>query len=201
VWLETTHQRCWFQKAGNVLFALPKTQHPSAKRMLTYIRDAATLADGNLPIKCFTTEFAMKWPMSANAAMPTGKHAPWPLKSEGSVALDGKGSAVIDAHRIAGAAKNSSARSQLRLRVQLLQKIENASSSFTAHPSIAPDTSDPTKDTGHDGARQTCSKRVPTGERRYCGSSLLGFRRKLAFSAQEFPSSQGPPGCGAPRLR
>ena len=62
VWPETVHQRCWFHKAGNVLSALPKSQHPSAKRMLTDIRDAATLADANTAIKCFESEFGVKWP-------------------------------------------------------------------------------------------------------------------------------------------
>ncbi len=65
VWPETVHQRCWFHKAGNVLSALPKSQHPSAKRMLTDIRDAATLADANTAIKCFESEFGTKWPKAA----------------------------------------------------------------------------------------------------------------------------------------
>jgi putative transposase len=65
VWPDTTHQRCWFHKSGNVLSALPKTQHPSAKRMLTDIRDAATLADANTAIKCFQSEFGVKWPKAA----------------------------------------------------------------------------------------------------------------------------------------
>ena len=65
VWPETVHQRCWFHKAGNVLAALPKSQHPSAKRMLTDIRDAATLADADIAIKRFNTEFGVKWPKAA----------------------------------------------------------------------------------------------------------------------------------------
>jgi putative transposase len=62
VWPDTAHQRCWFHKAGNVLSASPKSQHPSAKRMLADIRDAATLADANKAISSFESEFGSKWP-------------------------------------------------------------------------------------------------------------------------------------------
>jgi putative transposase len=65
VWPDTTHQRCWFHKSGNVLSALPKAQHPSAKRMLTDIRDAATLTDANTAINSFVAEFGVKWPKAA----------------------------------------------------------------------------------------------------------------------------------------
>ena len=65
VWPETTHQRCWFHKAGNVLSALPKSQHPSAKKLLADIRDAATREDAIKAIGVFDTEFGVKWPKAA----------------------------------------------------------------------------------------------------------------------------------------
>ncbi len=40
VWPETRHQRDWFHKTANVLDALPKSAQPTAKKMLTEIRDA-----------------------------------------------------------------------------------------------------------------------------------------------------------------
>jgi putative transposase len=39
VWPETRQQRCWVHKNANVLSALPKSMHPTAKRMLGDIRD------------------------------------------------------------------------------------------------------------------------------------------------------------------
>ena len=65
VWPETVHQRCWFHKAGNVLAALPKSQHPSAKKMVADIRDAATREDAVKAIGAFNTEFGVKWPKAA----------------------------------------------------------------------------------------------------------------------------------------
>jgi putative transposase len=56
VWPETVHQRSWFHKAGEHPCCVTKTQHPSAKRILIDIRDAATLADANTAIKRFETE-------------------------------------------------------------------------------------------------------------------------------------------------
>jgi putative transposase len=65
VWPETAHQRCWFHKAGNVLAALPKSQHPSAKKLIADIRDAACRDDAVKAIGMFTEEFGVKWPKAA----------------------------------------------------------------------------------------------------------------------------------------
>src|SRR3954447_6986986 len=62
VWPETRQQRCWVHKNANVLSALPKAMHPTAKRMLGDIRDAASRRDALTAIDAFTTEFGAKWP-------------------------------------------------------------------------------------------------------------------------------------------
>jgi transposase-like protein len=62
VWPETRQQRCWVHKNANVLSALPKAMHPTAKRMLGDIRDAASRRDAVTAINAFTTEFGAKWP-------------------------------------------------------------------------------------------------------------------------------------------
>src|SRR4051794_23394196 len=65
VWPETRQQRCWVHKNANVLSALPKAMHPTAKRMLADIRDAASRRDAVTAINTFTTEFGAKWPKAA----------------------------------------------------------------------------------------------------------------------------------------
>jgi transposase-like protein len=62
VWPETRTARCWVHKVANVLDALPKAQHPSAKKMLAEIRDAANRAAAVTAINAFTHEFGAKWP-------------------------------------------------------------------------------------------------------------------------------------------
>ena len=65
VWPETRHGRCWFHKAGNVLAALPKAQHPSAKKLIADIRDAAHREAAVKAIEVFLREFGVKWPKAA----------------------------------------------------------------------------------------------------------------------------------------
>jgi putative transposase len=62
VFPETRHQRCWVHKCANVLSALPKSAHPSARRALAEIRDAADRAHAEAAIKSFATDFGAKWP-------------------------------------------------------------------------------------------------------------------------------------------
>ncbi len=62
VFPETRHQRCWVHKTANVLSALPKSVHPSARRALAEIRDAEDRAHAKVAIKAFATEFGAKWP-------------------------------------------------------------------------------------------------------------------------------------------
>ena len=49
-------------KNANVLSALPKATHPTAKKMLADIRDAGSRRDAVTAINAFTTEFGAKWP-------------------------------------------------------------------------------------------------------------------------------------------
>jgi putative transposase len=62
VFPETRHQRCWVHKCANVLSALPKSAHPSARRALAEIRDAEDRAHAEAAIKSFATDFGAKWP-------------------------------------------------------------------------------------------------------------------------------------------
>ena len=62
VWPETVQQRCWFHKVANVLSALPKTAHPTAKRMLAEIRDAEDETLASAAVKRFADEYAAKFP-------------------------------------------------------------------------------------------------------------------------------------------
>jgi transposase-like protein len=62
VFPETRHQRCWVHKVANVLSALPKSQHPSARRALAEIRDAEDRSHAELAIKAFADGFDAKWP-------------------------------------------------------------------------------------------------------------------------------------------
>ena len=62
VWPETKTQRCWVHKAANVLAALPKSQHPSARRMLAEIRDAEDREHAVRAARAFAHEFGGKWP-------------------------------------------------------------------------------------------------------------------------------------------
>jgi transposase-like protein len=62
VFPETRHQRCWVHKVANVLSALPKSAHPSARRALTEIRDAEDRAHAETAITGFADAFGAKWP-------------------------------------------------------------------------------------------------------------------------------------------
>jgi putative transposase len=62
VFPETTAQRCWVHKVANVLAALPKSAHPSARRALTEIRDAQDRSHAEAAIKSFAAAFGAKWP-------------------------------------------------------------------------------------------------------------------------------------------
>jgi putative transposase len=62
VFPETAHQRCWVHKVANVLSALPKSVHRSARRALAEIRDAEDRAHAKTAITAFATEFGTKWP-------------------------------------------------------------------------------------------------------------------------------------------
>lgn len=62
VFPETRQQRCWVHKANNVMSALPKSVHPSARRAIAEIRDAEDRSHAEAAIKTFATEFGAKWP-------------------------------------------------------------------------------------------------------------------------------------------
>jgi transposase-like protein len=62
VWPDTKIQRCWVHKVANVLAALPKSQHPSARRMLAEIRDAQDREHAVRAAHAFAHEFGAKWP-------------------------------------------------------------------------------------------------------------------------------------------
>jgi len=62
VFPETRHQRCWVHKAANVLSALPKSVHPSARRALSETRDAEDRDHAEAAITAFAAQFAVKWP-------------------------------------------------------------------------------------------------------------------------------------------
>lgn len=62
VWPETKTQRCWVHKVANVLAALPKSAHPTAKRMLAEIRDAEDREHAVRAANAFAHEFGGKWP-------------------------------------------------------------------------------------------------------------------------------------------
>jgi putative transposase len=58
----TRTQRCWFHKMGNVLNALPKSQHGRAKADLQAIWMAATRADADAAFDRFVTIYGAKYP-------------------------------------------------------------------------------------------------------------------------------------------
>jgi putative transposase len=61
-WPETKTQRCWVHKVANVLAALPKSAHRTARRMLTEIRDAEDRDHAVRAVQAFAHEFGGKWP-------------------------------------------------------------------------------------------------------------------------------------------
>jgi putative transposase len=62
VWPQTRTQRCWVHKVANVLAALPKSAHPTARRMLAEIRDAEDREHAVRAVHAFAQEFGGKWP-------------------------------------------------------------------------------------------------------------------------------------------
>jgi putative transposase len=61
-WPETRTQRCWVHKVANVLAALPKSAHPTARRMLAEIRDAEDREHAVQAADALAHEFGGKWP-------------------------------------------------------------------------------------------------------------------------------------------
>ncbi|MGH8834122.1 MAG: IS256 family transposase [Actinomycetes bacterium] len=58
----TAEQRCWWHKLGNVLAALPKSAHPSAKKALAEIYNAENKTQALTAAKAFVEEYGAKWP-------------------------------------------------------------------------------------------------------------------------------------------
>lgn len=65
VFPQTRHQRCWFHKIGNVLNALPKSQHGKAKAGLAEIWNAATRAQALVAFNQFVAGYEPKYPKAA----------------------------------------------------------------------------------------------------------------------------------------
>ena len=65
VFPETREQRCWVHKIANVLDALPKRLHRSAKAALHEIYKAETRADAEAGIDTFERAYAEKYPKAA----------------------------------------------------------------------------------------------------------------------------------------
>jgi transposase-like protein len=65
VFPDTTEQRCWWHKIGNVLAALPKSAHPGAKKALAEIYNAENKQQATKAAKTFAAEYGPKWPKSA----------------------------------------------------------------------------------------------------------------------------------------
>ena len=65
VFPQTRHQRCWFHKTGNVLNALPKSQHSRAKEGLQEIWQAATREDALVAFNRFIDVYSVKYPKAA----------------------------------------------------------------------------------------------------------------------------------------
>jgi putative transposase len=66
VWPETREQRDWVHKVANTLDALPKSVQPTAKKMLTEIRDAEDRDHAVAATKRFDAEFRARWPKAAD---------------------------------------------------------------------------------------------------------------------------------------
>ena len=65
VFPDTVEQRCWWHKISNVLAALPKSAHPTAKRALAEIYNAEDKTHAVAAAKTFAAEFGTKWPKAA----------------------------------------------------------------------------------------------------------------------------------------
>jgi len=62
VYPETTHQRCWFHKMGNVLTKLPKSAHAKAKKLLQDIWMAETRELAEKALDIFVESYGAKYP-------------------------------------------------------------------------------------------------------------------------------------------
>jgi transposase-like protein len=62
VFPETRKQRCWFHVQANVLAALPKSAHPSAKAALAEIYNAEDRGHALKAVKTFAADYGAKWP-------------------------------------------------------------------------------------------------------------------------------------------
>ncbi len=62
VFPDTREQRCWWHKLGNVLSALPKSAHPSAKAALAEIYNAEDKDHALAAAKTFAADYGAKWP-------------------------------------------------------------------------------------------------------------------------------------------
>lgn len=65
VFPQTRHQRCWFHKMGNVLNALPKSQHGRAKADMQAIWMAATRDEAQAAFAAFIGAYQGKYPKAA----------------------------------------------------------------------------------------------------------------------------------------
>jgi putative transposase len=65
VFPDTGEQRCWWHKIGNVLAALPKSAHPSAKKALAEIYNAENKQLAVKAAKAFAADYGAKWPKAA----------------------------------------------------------------------------------------------------------------------------------------
>ena len=62
VFPETKEQRCWWHRMANVLAALPKSAHPSAKAALAEIYNAEDKQHALVAVKAFELDFDAKFP-------------------------------------------------------------------------------------------------------------------------------------------
>ena len=62
VFPDTAEQRCWWHKTGNVLAALPKSAHPSAKAALAEVYNAEDKTHATAAVKAFEADFGAKFP-------------------------------------------------------------------------------------------------------------------------------------------
>jgi transposase-like protein len=65
VYPETSHQRCWFHKMGNVLSALPKSLHSKAKTDLQAIWMAETRKEAEAALDRFVKRYGPKYPKAS----------------------------------------------------------------------------------------------------------------------------------------
>jgi putative transposase len=65
VFRETSEQRCWWHKIGNVLAALPMSAQPAAKRALAEVRNAEDKTHATAAANAFAAEFGAKWSKAA----------------------------------------------------------------------------------------------------------------------------------------